>query len=142
MDRDTLHSVRAPDVSPDVPGVGGRLEAHPERGDLLLSLCGGLLQLRLGLGQLALQGVAGRLQAADLGLALLQRQGQLRHLPLDLQLLLLVLQPHLSRGRGQPTRPMYLAYTRQVDKTRGEVGFRWDIDLRAGNRQGSHHAIF
>ena len=53
-------------------GGGGCLVAHPERGDLLLGLGGGLLQLSLGLGQLALQGVAGRLQAAYLGLALLQ----------------------------------------------------------------------
>ena len=75
--------------------------SHSEHSDLLLSLCSGLLQLGLGLLQLVLHSTASCLQAADLGFALLQRQGQLRHLTLYLQLLLLVLQPDL---RGQTER--------------------------------------
>lgn len=69
--------------------------SHSEHSDLLLSLCCSLLQLGFGLLQLALQSVAGRLQVADLGFALLQRQGQLCHLTFNLQLLLLVLQADL-----------------------------------------------
>lgn len=71
--------------------------SYPQGCDLLLSLGSGLLQLGLGLLQLALQGQASGLQAADLGFSLLQRERQLGHLPLDLQLLLLVLQAHLRR---------------------------------------------
>lgn len=72
---------------------------HPEGCDLLLCLGGGLLKLGLGLLQLALQRQPCSLQAADLRLALLQGQGQLRHLSLDLQLLLFVLQTHLEGKR-------------------------------------------
>lgn len=71
---------------------------HSEHCDLLLGLGGGVLQLALGLLQLALQSVASCLQVADLRFALLQRQRQLGHLTLNLQLLLLVLQPDLQRG--------------------------------------------
>lgn len=69
---------------------------HSEHCDLLLGLGGGVLQLALGLLQLALQSVASCLQVADLRFALLQRQRQLGHLTLNLQLLLLVLQPDLQ----------------------------------------------
>lgn len=72
--------------------------SHPKHRNLFLGLCRGLLQLSLGLLQLALQGMACCLQAADLRLPLLQRQRQLRHLPLYLQLLLLMLQTNL-RGK-------------------------------------------
>lgn len=64
--------------------------SYPEGCDLLLSLSGGLLQLGLCLLQLALQGKTSGLQAANLGLALLQGEGQFWHLPLDLQLLFFV----------------------------------------------------
>lgn len=73
------------------------LISHSEHSDLLLSLRSGLLQLSLGMMELALQSVASCLQVADLGFALLQGQGQLCHLMFDLQLLFLMLQPNLHR---------------------------------------------
>lgn len=51
--------------------------SYPEGSDLLFSLSGGLLQLSLCLLQLALQGKTCSLKAANLGLALLQGEGQL-----------------------------------------------------------------
>lgn len=74
-----------------------RSQTHRERLDLLLRFCGCLLQLRLRLAELALEGSPGSLQGRQLGLTLLQGQLQLRELPLQLQLLLLVLQADLQR---------------------------------------------
>lgn len=74
---------------------------YSENSDLLLGLCSGLLQLGLGLLQLALQSVASRLEVGNLRFPLLQRQGQLCHLAFNFQLLLLVLQSDLH-GKMNP----------------------------------------
>lgn len=69
----------------------GPAPAYRERLDLFFCFRCRLLQLRLGLAQLALQGGPGSLQGCQLGLALLQGELQLGELALQFQFLLLML---------------------------------------------------